>query len=102
MVRREMQELLDIHTEMQQTIADMRGCRDELAAAQAANARYKKRIAEQDACAVRMDAEQTKYMENVNRSFLSLQADMQVFMDLSAEAAPERMSAANTAHDSYK
>ena len=102
MVRHEMQELLDMHTEMQQTIADMRGCRDELAAAHAANTRYKKRIAEQDACAVRMDAEQTKYMENVNRSFLSLQADMQVFMDLSAEAAAERMSAANTARDSYK
>lgn len=102
MVRHEMQELLDMHTEMQQTIADMRGCRDELAVAQAANAGYKKRIAEQDACAVRMDAEQTKYMENVNRSFLSLQADMQVFMDLSAEAAAERMSAANTARDSYK
>ena len=60
----------------------MRGCRDELAAAQAANAGYKKRITEQDARTVRMDTEQTKYMENVNRSFLSLQADMQVFLSL--------------------
>ena len=92
MDRNEMQELCAAQAQILQRLAGMRDCREELAVAQAANAVHKHRIAEQDARALHMHVEHSKYMETMDRSFLSLQADMQVFMSLHAETAGEQLN----------
>ena len=92
MDRNEMQELCEAQAQILQRMAGMRDCREELAVAQAANAVHKHRIAEQDARALHMHVEHTKYMETMDRSFLSMQADMQVFMDSNAATAGEQLN----------
>ena len=92
MDRNEMQELCEAQAQILQRLTGMRDCREELSAAHEANAVHKHRIAEQDARALHMHVEHTKYMETMDRAFLSLQADMQVFMSLNAETAGEQLN----------
>jgi hypothetical protein len=72
MLRDDVQELWDAHTKMQQTVARMSDNAENLATAQAANARFKKHIAEQDARALHTDAQHKQYAEGVGKSFLSM------------------------------
>ena len=80
MLRHEVQELRAAHTRMQQTVARLSDNAEDLATAQAANDRYKKHIAEQDARALHTDAQHKKYAEEMGKSFVTMQNDMQAFV----------------------
>jgi hypothetical protein len=85
MDRNEMQELCEAQVQILQRMAGIKDCREDLAALQAANAVQKNRIADQDARALLMEAEHTQYVQKMERSFSSMQADMQAFMGLNAQ-----------------
>ena len=85
MDRTEMQELCEAQVQILQRMAGIKDCREDLAALQAANAVQKQRIADQDARALLMEAEHTEYVQKMERSFSSMQADMQAFMGLNAQ-----------------
>jgi len=80
MLRHEVQELVKAHTKMQQTVARLSDNAEALATAQAANARYKKYITEQDARALRIEDQHKQYVEGVGKSFVCMQNDMQAFV----------------------
>jgi hypothetical protein len=80
MLRDDVQELWDAHTKMQQTVARLSDNAEALATAQAANARYKKHITEQDARALRIEDQHKQYVEGVGKSFVCMQNDMQAFV----------------------
>ena len=85
MDRTEMQELCEAQVQILQRMAGIKDCREDLAALQEANAVQKNRIADQDARALLMEAEHTQYVQKMERSFSSMQADMQAFMGLNAQ-----------------
>jgi hypothetical protein len=102
MLRREVRELWDAHTKMQQTVARMSDNAEELARAQQVNAGYKKHIAEQDARARRTDAQHKKYVEGVGTSFLSMQNGVQAFVVQMTDNLNEQLLQAKEDIDSNK
>jgi hypothetical protein len=102
MLRDDVQELWDAHTKMQQTVARLSDNAEELATAQAANARYKKHIAEQDARALRIEDQHKQYAEGVGKSFLSMQNDMQAFVVQMTDNVNEQILHAKEDIDSNK
>jgi hypothetical protein len=95
-------ELWASHARIQQTIARMSESSDELTAAHEANTAHKKRIAEQDARALRMDVEHKKYREGMGRSFSSLQDGIQAFVVQMLDNAAEQLVEAKAASDTHK
>ena len=102
MLRHEVQELRAAHTRMQQTVARLSDNAEDLATAQAANDRYKKHIAEQDARALRIDTQHKKYVEGMGKSFSSLQDSVQAFVVQMLDTAAEQLVEAKEARDTNK
>jgi hypothetical protein len=102
MLRDDVQELWDAHTKMQQTVARLSDNAEALATAQAANARYKKHITEQDARALRIEDQHKQYVEGVGKSFVCMQNDMQAFVVQMTDNVNEQILHAKEDIDSNK
>ena len=102
MGRLEMQQLLEGHTKMQQTIARMSDNAEQLTVAQAANAGYKRRIAEQDASALRIDAQHKEHVEGMGKSFSSYQDGIQAVVVQMLDNTTQQLLQANDARDTNK
>ena len=102
MGRLEMQQLLEGHTKMQQTIARMSDNAEQLTVAQAANAGYKRRIAEQDASALRIYAQHKEHVEGMGKSFSSYQDGIQAVVVQMLDNTTQQLLQANDARDTNK
>ena len=97
-----MDKLWDAHNKMQQTMARMSDNAEQLTVAQAANAGYKKRIAEQDARALRIDAQHKKHVEGMGKSFSSYQDGIQAVVVQMLDNTTQQLLQANDARDTNK